>query len=208
MTERLDKLTQQIYNEGIEKAQQEAKQIIGAAEEEKRKILRAARQESEDILKASRKEAAELKHRVESEVRMASQQSLSLLRQKITELICVKTAEKSMKGMLDDPDFLKRILEIVMKERVADNCRSGQEIYIKLPQEMKKDIEEYLFKKGKQVLDSGLKVDFDEQIASGFQIAPQDGSYRIGFTEDDFKALVQYFLRPQMKKFLFGIEEK
>jgi len=204
MTDKLEKLTKQIYEEGVEKARQEAGRIAASAEDEKRKILRAARQEAADILSASRQEAAEHKHRVESEVRMASSQSLALLRQKITELICVKTAEKSVNGIFDDPDFLKQILDTVMKEWISHSCKPGQDIYLKLPQKMQKDIQEYLFKKGKQVLDTGMKVEFSEDITSGFQITPQDGSYRIGFTEEDFKALIMYFLRPRVKQFLFG----
>ena len=203
MTDKLEQLTKQIYEEGVEKARQEAARILAAAEEQKRKTLRAAREEAADVLVVARREAEELKHRVESEVRMASAQSLALLRQKITELICVKTAQASVSGIVDDPDFLKRILETVMKEWVSRGCGSGQDIYLKLPQKMQKEIQEYLFKKGKQVLDTGLKVEFSEDIASGFQITPQDGSYRIGFTEDDFQALILYFLRPRVKQFLF-----
>jgi V/A-type H+-transporting ATPase subunit E len=204
MTDKLEQLTKQIYEEGVEKARQEAARIMASAEEEKRKILRAAREEAADIISASHREAEELKHRVESELRMASAQSLALLRQKITDLICVQTAEQSVNGIFDDPNFLKRILDTVMKEWISHSCKPGQEIYLKLPQKMQAEIQEYLFKKGKQALDTGIKVVFSEDIGSGFQITPQDGSYRIGFTEEDFKALILHFLRPRVKKFLFG----
>lgn len=204
MTDKLEKLTKQIYDEGISKAKVEAGNIIKAAEDEKRKILRAARQEAQDITNVSRKDADELKNRVASEMRMASQQSLSLLRQKITELICVEVSESSSKGLFDNPDFFKSILETVMKEWVGSGCKQGQDFYLKLPKKVQADIKEHFFAAGKQKLDKGLKIEFDEKVKSGFVISPEDGSYRIGFTEDDFKALIRYFLRPRMKKFLFG----
>ena len=116
MTDKLEKLTKQIYDEGIGRAREEAEKIIKAAQEEKKKILRAARQEAEDITDLAKKEAEELKNRVESEMRMATTQSLALLRQKISELISVKVASSSVKEIFDDKDFLKKILEIVMKE--------------------------------------------------------------------------------------------
>ncbi len=204
MTDKLEKLTKQIYDEGIQKASAEAENIIKAAQEEKRKILRAARVEAQDITDLARKDADELKNRVDSEMRMASQQSLALLRQKITELVCVSVSESSANGLFDDPDFLKNILEIVMKEWIGSGCKRGQDFYLKLPKKVQKDIQEHFFVAGKQELDKGLRIEFDEKVKSGFVISPEDGSYRIGFTEDDFKALIQYFLRPIMRQFLFG----
>ena len=208
MTDKLEKLTKQIYDEGIQKAKEEAGNIIKAAEVEKRKILRAAREEAQDITNVAKKDAEELKNRIASEVRMASQQSLALLRQKITELICVKVSESSAVGLFDDPDFLKNILETVMKEWVATGCKRGQAFSIKLPQKMQAHIQDYFLEKGKKELDKELKIEFDEKIKSGFVISPKDGSYRIGFTEEDFKALIEYFLRPRIKKFLFKDEIK
>ncbi|MFH1062098.1 MAG: hypothetical protein V1747_04340 [Candidatus Omnitrophota bacterium] len=204
MTDKLEKLTKQIYDEGIAKADQQAEKIIKAAEEEKRKILRAARKESEDIISVAHKESEELKHMVNSELRMATQQSLALLRQKITELISVKVTTGAVEGFFDDSDFLKKILEIVMKEWLGSGCHQGQEFYLKLPKKVQAEIQDHFFIAGKQELNKGLKIEFDEKIKSGFIITPKDGSYRIGFTEDDFKALIQYFLRPRMTRFLFG----
>jgi V/A-type H+/Na+-transporting ATPase subunit E len=207
MTDKLEKLTKQIYDEGIAKADKRAEEIIMAAEDEKRKILRSARKESEDIISVAHKESEELKHMVNSELRMASQQMLALLRQKITGLICEKVGTTSVQGLFDDTAFLKKILEVVMKEWASSHCAQSQDFYLKLPSTLQKDIKEHFFEKGKAELNAGLKIEFDEKIKSGFVITPKDGSYRIGFTEDDFKALVQYFLRPRMKKFLFGEHE-
>ncbi len=203
MTDKLERLTKQIYEEGVMKAKAEAQSIIQSAEEEKKKVLRSAREEAEDITALAHKEAEDLKKKVESEMRMATRQSLTSLRQKITELICVDVANSSVKGIFKEGEFLKNIIEIVMKEWTASGYKSGQEFYLKLPADIQKDIQEYFFEKGKQKLDKGLKIQFDENIKSGFVITPEDGSYRIGFTEDDFKALILYFLRPRMKEFLF-----
>jgi V/A-type H+-transporting ATPase subunit E len=203
MTDKLERLTKQIYEEGVGKAKAEAKKIIEAAEEEKKKVLRSAREEAKDIQDGARKEAEELKNRVTSELRMATQQTLALLRQQITELICVKVAKSSTGGVIDDPKFLKKILEMVIKEWISTSCKQGEEFQLRLPQNMQKDIQDYFFEKGKQELDKGITVQFDEKIKGGFIVSPKDGSYRIGFTEEDFKELILYFLRPRMKEFLF-----
>ena len=203
MTDKLEKLTKQIYDEGVGKAKEEAAKIIAVAEAEKKKVLRAARQEAEDITATARKESEDLKKRAESEIRMASQQSLALLRQKITEMIAVSVAESSAKGLLDDPEFLKKTLLVIMKEWASMGCDAGQQFFIRLPANLQKDIQDYFLEKGKQELDKNLKIEFDENIKSGFVITPKEGNYRIGFTEDDFKSLIMYFLRPKMKEFLY-----
>ncbi|MDO8972082.1 MAG: hypothetical protein Q7U74_15415, partial [Saprospiraceae bacterium] len=96
MSDKLEKLTQQIYEEGVAKAKGQARTILEHAEEEKKKLLRAAREEAEDIVAMARREADELRKKVESELRMASVQALALLRQKITELICEKVGKSSV----------------------------------------------------------------------------------------------------------------
>ncbi len=204
MTDKLEKLTQQIYQEGLEKARAEAQKIISSAEEEKIKVLRSARQEAEDIISVAKKEAEDLQKQVDSGLRLASQQTLALLRQKINELISVQVAEDETRGMFKDPEFLKRMVETVMKEWVGSGCRPGQEFFIHLPAETRDKLEKYFLEKSKSQLDKGLEVRFDENISGGFSITPTDGSYRVGFTEDDFKALIIYFLRPRLREFLFS----
>jgi len=203
MTDKLEKLTRQIYEEGIDKAKQEAEKIIKSAEEEKRKILRSAREEAQDINTQARKEADDLKTRVESEMRMAIEQSLALLRQKITDLICLRVSESSAEALFDDVNFLQRILETVMKEWISSNCKQGKDIYIKLPENTKKKMQDYFAGLAKKELNKGIKIEFDKKIKGGFVLRPEDGAYRIGFTEKDFQALIEYFLRPRIKKLLF-----
>ncbi|MBU0634477.1 MAG: hypothetical protein KKB82_08260 [Candidatus Omnitrophica bacterium] len=203
MSDKLEKLTKQIYEEGVVKARHEAQQIIESAQAEKKKILRSARQESEDIINLAHKEAEEFKKKVESELRMAAQQSLALLKQKITGLISEKVANTSAEGLVQDAQFVKKILELVMKEWITSGCRQGEEILLKLPQEAQKDIQKHFLAKTAQELQQGLKIEFDKNIKGGFVITSRDGNYRIGFTEEDFKVFIQNFIRSNVKKFLF-----
>ncbi|MFC1709312.1 V-type ATP synthase subunit E family protein [Candidatus Omnitrophota bacterium] len=202
MSDKLAKLTKQIYDEGVQKAKQEADKIVSSAKNEQENIVRLAQKQAHDIQVAAQKEADALKKRVESELRMASQQSLTLLRQKIAELICTDVSQSSAKGIFDDTDFLKKIIETVLKSWAGSGCQD-KDLFLKLPKNVKKDMQGFFEHKTKQNMDKGLSVTFDEKIKSGFIISPKDGSYRIGFTEEDFQALIENFLRPQMKTFLF-----
>lgn len=202
MTDKLARLTKQIYDEGVQKAKQEADKIVGSAKDEHEKIVRLAQKQAHDIQVAAQKDADALKKRVESELRMASQQSLTLLRQKIAELICMQVSKSSAKGMFDDSDFLKKIVEAVLESWTESGCQD-KDLLLRLPKNVKKDMQGFFEHKAKQAMDKGFSVTFDEKIKSGFTISPKDGSYRIGFTEEDFQALIENFLSPQMKTFLF-----
>jgi len=202
MSDKLAKLTKQIYEEGVQKSKHEADKIINSANTQKEGIISAAQKEAKNIKAAAQKEAADLKRKVESELRMASQQSLAILRQKISELICADIAKSSAKGILDDPQFLKKIIETVLKSWAESGCQD-KDLFLKLPKAVKKDMQDFFEHKARQKLNKGLSVTFDEKIKSGFTISPKDGSYRVGFTDDDFQALLDNFLRPNMKAFLF-----
>jgi len=203
MSDKLQKLTKQIYEEGVGKAKAEANKVIESAQAEKKKILRSARQEAEDIISVAHREAEDLKKKVDADLRMATQQSLALIKQKITDLICVKVSETSVAGLMDDAEFLKNILEAVIKDWGSITTRSSEEFLLKLPANMQKDIQKQTLAKSSQALQKGLTIEFDNTVNKGFEIQAKDGSFKIGFTEDDFKAFIQNLLRPGVKKFLF-----
>ncbi len=203
MTDKLQKLTDQIYQEGIGRARQEAERIIQSAQEEKKAILRAAIDEAEEIKELAHKEAQELRAGAESEVRMAANQALALTRQKIAELIVAKVARDCSSGIFRDPDFLKNAIMTVIK--AWDPSEKGeQDIYVRIPEKERKELQDYLACQAAAQLKQGLKVVFDEHIKSGFVINAVDESFRIGFTDEDFEALIMYFLRSRMRDFLFG----
>lgn len=203
MTDKLQKLTDQIYQEGLERARQEASLIIQSAQDEKKEILRAAIDEAEEVKELAHKEAQELRINAESEVRMAANQALALTRQKIADLIIAKVARDCSSGIFTDPDFLKKAVLTIIK--AWDPSEKGeQDIYVRIPEKERKEFEDYLACQAKSQLKQGFKIVFDEHIRSGFVINAADESFRIGFTDEDFEALIKYFLRSRMRDFLFG----
>lgn len=203
MTDMLQKLTDQIYKEGVERAKKEAESIIQSARDEKKSILRAAIEEAEETKELARKESQELKANAESEVRMASNQALALTRQKIAELIIAKVACDCSKGIFSDPEFLKKAILTVI-QAWGPSQKGVQDVYARLPEKDRGELENYLVCQAQDQLKQGLKIVFDEHIRSGFVINASDNSFRIGFTDEDFEALIKYFLRSRMKEFLFG----
>jgi V/A-type H+-transporting ATPase subunit E len=53
------------------------------------------------------------------------------------------------------------------------------------------------------LLKKGLELKFDENLTSGFEITPADGSYRISFTDEVFENFLRDYLKPRLMEYLF-----
>ncbi len=113
---KIKNLTDKIYREGIEKANEDAQLIISKSEEKAAIIIDDATREAEKIVKQAEKKALSIAERIKTELRLSSQQSLGVLRKEITELIQVKVLKEPLQKAFEDHEFMKKILEIVVKK--------------------------------------------------------------------------------------------
>jgi V/A-type H+/Na+-transporting ATPase subunit E len=199
MQSKLQELTEKIYQEGLEKGNNEAKTIVEDARKQATEIVMSARKEAEQIIAVAQKSAEEKSKKTESELKLTSKQALNALKQQITDCINDKVIGKAT-GKAFDADFTKKIVESTL-----NNWSSAQssELSILLPKAQEKELTEYFSKSVKDLLDKGLEIKFDAAISAGFQIAPKDGSYKVSFTEADFKNFFKQYLRPKLIDILF-----
>lgn len=199
MENKLQELTRKIYDEGIEKAQQEAVIILGDARKKADEVTLNARREAEEILKKANSEAEEMKRNAQSEIRMSSKQAVSALRQQIATLLTMKVVETPVKDTLSDKAFIGELIQ-----KALDNFKSNAALV--LPAADEKSLEKYFGNRLNQVITAGVDVSFDDKIKGGFKIGPKDNSYVISFTDEDFQAFFRSFMRPRTIHLLFGGE--
>ena len=204
MESKLQELTNKIYSEGIEKANNEAASIIGNAENEARKILDNAKKEAEKLHEKARLETEELRKNVASEVKMSARQAISAVKQQITELITTRLVAEPVKDAFKDKDFVKEIIETVIRR--WDPHTGGIDLALTLPKEDAQKMASYFESKTLEALKSKVTVDFDEKMSGGFRIGPGDKSYVLSFTDDDFENFLKNYLRPRTTKLLYGGE--
>ena len=126
MENKLQELTDKLYNEGLSKGRQEAEALKAAAAKESEQIISDARKEAERILETARKEAEELRTRVEGDIRMASSQTISALRQQIENIIITKAVSPDIKAALADAELIKSLVTTVAKAfNAADPAPAG-----------------------------------------------------------------------------------
>jgi len=203
MNDKLQELTRKIYEEGLEKGKKEAEDILAKAKHDADELLKNARKEAERIIETAKKEAEELKKNVESELNLSSRQAINALKQKLTDLVVSRSIKDALDKSFDDKEFIQKII-LAIVENWEKIDQSGGDITIMLPEKDKNKFDEFLKGKVAESIRSGLNIDFEEGMKSGFKIGPADGSFRISFTESDFDNFFKQYLRPRTKKLLYG----
>ena len=203
MDNKLDILTKKIYEQGVEKANHDAVEIVEDAKKEAEKILNEAKNQAESIIAKANKEAEELQTKVTADVKMAATQSIALTKQEIEKMIVINAAEKGVKASLSSADFVKELVKDVVKAFNPDNA-SPVALDIILPESLKKEVEPFVKNEIANAFKAEVRVEFSKKMNGGFKVAPQDGGYVLQFTDDEFMQLIANYLRPATKKILFG----
>ncbi|MFP4470705.1 MAG: V-type ATP synthase subunit E family protein [Bacteroidales bacterium] len=206
MNDKLQELTQKIYNEGLEKGRKEADEIVENAKRDADRILNEARKQAEELREKAAKEAEELKKNVQSELAISARQSVTAIKQRITDLVSDKAVKDALGKAFDDKEFIKEMI-IKLVNNWGDIEKSDKDVVVFLSKEDHKKLEDALMAKAAKNIDGSLEIEFEEGIRSGFKIGPKDGSYKISFTEKDFERFFKQYLRPRTQK-LFSEEKQ
>ena len=200
MQNKLQELTDKLYEEGLSKGKEEGAKILESARDEAERILAEARRDADAIRESAEKAAEEFKSKVASDLKMASAQTLQATRQDIENLVIAKVADAKVTESLCEPDFLKKIL-LAVAEKFS--TQEASDLSLILPESLKAQLEPFVKGELAQVLGRGVDAAFSKKIAGGFHIGPKDGSYFINFSDETFKSLIGEYLRPVTRKFLF-----
>ena len=110
--DKLQELTQKLYNEGLSKGKEEGEALVAKAQQEAEEIVKKAQAEAAAIVEKARKEAQDHKTKVEGDVKMASTQALQATKAGIEGIIVAKAVEP-VKEQLSNAAFLKEIITTV-----------------------------------------------------------------------------------------------
>uniref|UniRef100_UPI0032178304 hypothetical protein n=1 Tax=uncultured Draconibacterium sp. TaxID=1573823 RepID=UPI0032178304 len=202
MTDKIQEITQKIYNEGVIKAKEDAYKIIADAKTQADEIVQSARKEQEGIILKAQKQASEIKRQTNIELQLAARQFISNLKQKVTKIITTSQVAVPVKNALEDADFVKKVILTIVNNW---NSEKSEDINLKvlLPAKEEKEFLQFFDSKINETLNTRIEVYFDEKIKTGFKIGPQDGSYILSFTDNDFDNYFQRYIKDRTKKILF-----
>ena len=190
MQNKLQELTDRLYNEGLSKGKQEGEELLAKAKAEAAQIVAAAQ-----------KQADEIKTKTASDIRMASTQSLAATKKDIEPLVVAKMTDEAVAKTLSSAEFVKEIIKTVAEKFTTEG---PVELSLVLPEALKKELEPFVTKELAKTLGAGVEASFSKKVSGGFRIGPKDGGYFISLTDETFRELIAEYLRPATKKLLFG----
>lgn len=199
--DKLQQLTDKLYQEGLSKGRQEGETLLAEAKKQAAGIVDEARAQAEAILAQARKDAADYKTKVESDLKMATGQALQATRKDIENMVVCKLADTQVSKAMAAPEFIKGIITEVAKKF---NAEEAVDLELVLPDSLKKELEPFVKNELGSLLKGGVQASFSKKVNGGFNIGPKDGGYFISLTDDTFKSLIGEYLRPATKKLLFG----
>ena len=203
MQDKLQELTDRLYNEGLSKGKHDGEELVQKAQAEADRIIAYAKAEADRIVAQANKEAEELKTKVEADVKMAATQSIAVTKQEIEKMVVTKVAEQGVKASMSSSEFVKEMIKDVVKAFNPNNAAPVALDFI-LPEAMKAEVEPFVQHEIASQFKGEVKVDYSKKLNGGFKVSPKEGGYLLQFTDEEFTQLIANYLRPATKKILFG----
>ena len=201
MQNKLQELTDKLYNEGLSKGKQEGEELLAKAKVQAEEMIAKAQAEAAQIVAAAQKQADEIKTKVASDIRMASSQSLAATRNDIETLVVGKMTDEAVKKALTSAEFVKELLQAVAAKFTTEG---PVDLALILPESIQKELEPIVNNDLAKILGAGVEASFSKKVSGGFKIGPKNGGYFVSFTDETFNELIAEYLRPATKKILFG----
>lgn len=201
MQNKLQELTDRLYNEGLSKGKQEGEELLAKAKVQADEMIAKAQAEAAQIVAAAQKQADEIRTKTASDIKMASSQSLAATKKDIETLVVGKMTDEAVKKALGSADFIKEIIKTVAEKFTTEG---PVDLALVLPENLRKELEPFAAKELSKILGAGVEASFSKKVSGGFKIGPKDGGWFVSFTEETFNQLISEYLRPATKKLLFG----
>lgn len=196
MNTKLQELTDKIYLEGIEKANEEANRIISEARKQAAEIISLAQTESAKLIKSAEDKSNELMKNTSAELKLFAQQSVNALKSEITDIICGDIVSDSVKAAGSDKDFMQKMILTLVEGLAKD-----QQVIVEAKDADK--LTAYFESNAKTLMNKGVVIKEANGVKADFTVIPADGGYKLTFGEEELIAYFKEFLRPRLVEMLF-----
>ena len=198
---KLQELTQKLYNEGLERGRAEAERLVAEAKESAAKIIAEAKAEAEAIAKAAEDRAEDIAKNAMADIALAGRQAMTKVKAELAEAVIMKTTGAAVKAATADSAFVKDMLLAM-----ANNWTSSTvDVSLKalLPEEKRAELDAVMQASAAELAKAGIEVGYTKDIKTGFKLGEKNGCYYIAFTDESFDALFKEYLREKVSNILF-----
>ena len=203
MDNKLQELTDRLYQEGVEKGEEKGGEIVAEADERADAIVAGARKDAEEIIASAKKSASAVKERIEAEIRLSGRQAIRTFKKEIEDVIVAEALDENLSAAMNDLGNIEDFVRIVIQNWHPERTESPT-LELLLPEKRREELEEWFRSEAGRAMAEGIDIKFHKNIKGGFQIASIEGGYRINLTDEDFLEFFKHYLKPRTRELLFG----
>jgi V/A-type H+-transporting ATPase subunit E len=209
----VESLIARLRDEGIGQGRSQAQALVTAAQQQAADIVAAAKREAETVAVKANEEAGKLKAAGEDAIRLAMRDTMLSLEADLTNRF-QNMLQGLVKGMLEDPAFLQRlILEVAGK--AAPSAERAQllipaelvslEDLRRKPEEAKPGtLTHFVLSLGGGMLRKGLSFGVTDDLQAGIRVKLVDENVQIDLTESAVSQLLLRHMLPRFRALLRG----
>ncbi len=197
MNDKLQHLTDKLYEEGLSAGRAEGERLVNEAKEQAAKIVAEATNRAAKIVAEAENKAAEQSKNAMTELTIAARGVVATLKSTIADLVVSQAITEPLDKAIT-PSFMADFLVAL-----AENWSGKPTLEAMMPESRKAELEKAFEASAAKILKAGIEVGYSKSVKSGFRVAEQGGKYYIGFSDEDFEALLSEFLKPKAMQLLF-----
>ena len=202
MENKLQALTDKLYQDGLSKGKEEGERLLQEAKAQAARLLDQAREEAGGIVEKARKEAEDIRNNTLTEIKITSRQMISALKEEVENTLMKRSIAPALHSAMEQVEFVQMVILKAM-ECFRPDQPEGAALALLLPEEYRQRYDKFLEGQLGADLASGLEVRFEKGMKGGFKILNKAEGYQLSFTEEDFLVLFEEYARPRIKQLLF-----
>lgn len=196
MNNKIQELTDIIYNDGVAKGREEADRILSEARTNADRTVAEAQKEADRILADAKKQAQAFMDNARKEIKLYASQSVDAVRSEIANVVTDKVVADAVADITGQKELMEQFIL-----NIATEWARKEEIVISTADA--DGLRKYFETRAKELLDGGVHINKVNGNDFGFTVAPADGSYKVNFGAGDFENWFRSFVRPQLVDLLF-----
>ena len=195
MEVKIENLIEKIKSEGIEKANDEANNIISEAKSQSEIIINEAKKKADKIIADGKHQVDQYKKTAEDELKQISRDMVLHLKAKIIHII-ENLLKKELTGTLD-PQFLYKLITDIILQWIKN-----EHVDIVLAEKDLQQLESLLISQFKEETHKGINLKINTDMTSGFMIKKKDGDISYDFTAEAISDYLKKQLSPRLREIL------
>lgn len=204
MARTLGDITQELNERILTPAKAEAESIIGEARRQAATILAEAQAAAEMARSEAAREVAEVRKQQQVDMDTAARNFIIMVQERLEAAVVTPVVDEEVKALLGDPEFLKRMIEILLAEFLK-HPGQAKSLEILLPEKSRIELEAWFVQKFRAKAAGALVVQFTDKITFGFQIGAQGQGAHFNFSTGLVEAFAA-FCSPRFRRHFFAPE--